>query len=150
MNLNSLTEKQARLAAEVSSLEQRLQELAAETQSVQAKWNVARGGLAVLSELEAEQNDRSSETLLQFPGLNLRTAIHKAAGALKKFTLREIEEWIRSKYPHLKFKAKSIYFPMDDLVAAGKVVTLRRRNGKMPAVYEFKEQARRGDKKATP
>jgi hypothetical protein len=104
--------------------------------------NSARGGLAVLNELEAEHTNHSTETLLQLPDVTLRQALHDAAAALKQFTRPELQRWIQSKYPQMRFKAKSMYSPLEDLVTAGKVVMLRRNNGnRVPAVYGLKESA---------
>lgn len=142
MQVNQLVEKKAKVEAEISSLERRLQELADETDSIRDKLNSARGGLAILNELEAEHTNRSTETLLQLPEVTLRQAIHDAAGALKQFTRPELQRWIQSKYPQMRFKARSLYTPLEDLVTAGKLVMLRRNSGnKVPAVYGFKESA---------
>jgi chromosome segregation ATPase len=151
MNLNSLAEKKTKLEAEVSSLERRLQELTAETESVQAKLNGARGGLAVLTELVAEQislpSRRATDTLLQIPAIKLRDTIERATTALRKFSREDLEQWIRSNYPQVQFSKKSIDGPLRGLMAAGKVVVLRRNTGnKIPAIYGLKEQAEGANK----
>jgi hypothetical protein len=151
MHLNSLSEKKKKLADEAVSLERRLQELTTETQSVQARLNSARGGLAVLSELEAEEasvpSKRATESLLQIPAIKLREAVLKAATALKRFTREDLEQWIRSNYPQLQFNKKSVDGPLRNLMTAANVVVLRRNTGnKIPAVYGFKEPAGGGNK----
>jgi hypothetical protein len=142
MQVNKVVEKKAALEGEISTLENRLQELAVEADSIRSRLQAARGGLAVLNELEAEQTDRSSESLLGLPVVTLREAIHDGAGALKKFTCSELERFIQSKYPHLQFKTKSMYFPLDALVKTGEVTILRPHRGKRaPTVYGVKESA---------
>jgi hypothetical protein len=151
MHLNSLSEKKKKLAEEAASLERRLQELTAETQSLQARLNSARGGLAVLSELEAEEaalpSKRATDSLLQIPSIKLRDAVLKAATALKRFTREDLEQWIRSNYPQVQFNKKSVDGPLRDLMTAANVVVLRRNTGnKIPAIYGFKEPTGGGSK----
>lgn len=154
MHLNYLTEKKAKLAADVSSIERRLQELTAETESLQAKLNAARGGLAVLSELEAEQTSlpskRATDTLLQIPAIKLRDAIDRATTALRRFSREDLEQWIRSNYPQVEFSKKSVDGPLRALMANGKVVVLRRNTGnKIPAIYGLNEPTEGGSEQPT-
>jgi len=98
----------------------------------------------MLSDLEillaAASPKRSTENFLQIPVVKLGETVLKAAVALKKFTRQDLDQWIRSNYPHLEFNKKSVDGPLRDLMTAGKVVMLRRNTGnKIPAVYGLKE-----------
>ena len=142
MHLN-IPEKKARLEVEVASLERRLQEARANVESLEADLNKARGGLAVLAELETEQasapSRRNTEHLLQIPAVRLGDAVGKATTALQKFTRDDLEQWIRSNYPQLQFSSKSIDGPLQELRADGAVVMLRRNTGnKVQAIYGVK------------
>jgi hypothetical protein len=145
MTMN-LEEMKSKLNEDVGNWERRLQELLVETRYAEAKLSEARGGLLVISKLEAEQvplsSKRNAESLLQIPAVKLVDAVRKATVALKRFTRDDLEEWIRSNYPQLQFSKKSVDGPIRELMADGAVVILRRNTGnKIPAVYGLKESS---------